>query len=132
MVTAASFGSLVDGGVMSRNDWVYVSAIIQGVATMPLVIMFYFTAAAVFKASYNWVLVSGLSWLVGVGLQVPKNVLIFTVQLKDLEQGIITNNGIVITVLVNLIMFIAFSVVLYFIFRKHLYIITEKGMGAMR
>lgn len=131
MVTAASYSTLVGGGAMSDNQWTAVCAAVQGAAAMPLIIMFYFTSAAVFGASYNWVLVSGLGWLVGMGIQVPKNVLVFAVQLADLEHGVVTNNSIVIIMLIDLAVFLAFSLVLYSVFRKNRYLITAKGLEVM-
>jgi len=127
-VSVASYGTLVDGGVMSEYQWALVGGVIQGAAAIPVMIMFYFTAAAVFNASYNRILVSGLIWLVGMGMQVPKCILIFVVQFTDLQQGIISNNTLVIMMLVNLIIFLAFSLIIYPVFKKNRYLITAKGL----
>jgi hypothetical protein len=140
MVTVASFESLVNGGVMSEYSWTFVSAIIRGIAAMPLIIAFFFATAAVFKASYNWVVVPGLGWLVGMGMQVPQLVMLFIVQVPGFlmlffagqpateEQEIIANATIVMGMLVNLVMFAVFSIVLRSVFKKNRYLINANGL----
>jgi len=128
MVTVASYGTLVDGGVMTDYWWIYVSAAIHGAAMVPIVVMFFFTTAAVFNASYNWVLMPGLFWLVGTGIQVPKYVMVYIVQFSELESGIISNTTLVMTMLLNLIMFIVVSIILRQMFKKNRYLITAEGL----
>jgi len=132
MVFFASYGTLVDGDVMSNYQWMFVSGVIQGAATIPVMIMFYFTTAAIFNASYNRILVPGLIWLVGMGMQVPKCIFIFVIQFTDLQQGIISNNTLVVTMLVNLVIFLVFSMIAYPVFKKNRYLITAKGLEVMR
>jgi len=128
MVTVASYSTLVEGGKISDYSWVYVSAVIHGFAIIPLIVMFFFTTAALFNASYNWVLTPGLGWLVGTGFQVPKYILVFVIQFSDFENGIIVNSTLVISMFVNLIMFIVFCLILRYIFKKNRYLITAKGL----
>ncbi|MDR2865996.1 MAG: hypothetical protein LBV13_01110 [Methanomassiliicoccaceae archaeon] len=128
-ISVASYSSLVDSGTMSMLQWAYISGAVQGAAVIPLIVMFFFTVAALFKASYNWVMMPGLGWLVGMGIQVPKNLSVFVFQLADIQSGIITNNGIVIIMLVGLMMFILFCVILRSVFKKNRYLITASGLA---
>lgn len=127
-VTVVSYGSLVKSEILSENQWSLVCGIVQGVAVIPMIPMFFFVAAAFFKASFNWVMMPGLGWLVGMGFQLPKNLSVRIFQLSDIMDGIMTNNGIVIIMFVGLIMFIAFSLILRSIFKKNQYLITADGL----
>ena len=131
-ISVASYGTLVDGGVASEYQWACVCGIIQGAAAIPLIIMFFFTVAAIFGAAFNRILVPWLGSLVGVGMQVPKCIFIFTVQFTDLEQGLLGNNALVIIMLVNLVMYIAFGLSIRPIFNKNRYLITKNGLEAMQ
>ena len=128
MVTIASYSSLVDGGVMTNYWWIYVSAAIHGTAMVPTIVMFFFTAAALFNASYNWVLMPGLFWMVGTGMQVPMYVAVYIVQYAELEAGIISNTTLVMTMFLNLILFFAVSMILRHIFKKNRYLVTAEGL----
>jgi hypothetical protein len=128
MVTVASYGTLVEDGTMSAHRWMLVCGLIHGTAIIPLIVVFFFTTAAAFNASYNWVIVPGLGWLVGMGMQIPKYILIYAVQYSELEQEIISNTVVVVVMLVNLIMFIAFSLILRSVFKKNRYLITANGL----
>jgi hypothetical protein len=128
MVTAASHDTLVNGGYVSDLGWIYIYAVIRGIAVIPLMIVFFFTTAAVFKASYNWAVVSGLGWLTGMGMQVPQFAMVLILQSSELESEIIVNATIVIGMLVNLVMFAAFSLILRSVFKKNRYLITPNGL----
>ncbi|MCL1810902.1 MAG: hypothetical protein FWG41_01585 [Methanomassiliicoccaceae archaeon] len=131
MVSVASYDSLVDGGVMSGHQWMCVCGIIHGAAIIPLIVMFFFSVAAIFNASFNWVVVPGLGWLVGMSMQLPKSALMLITQYSELEQEIISNTTLVVVMLVNLIMFIAFSLILRSVFKKNRYLITANGLEVM-
>jgi signal transduction histidine kinase len=90
--------------------------------------MFFFTHAAMFGSSHNWVTVSGIGWLIGTGMQVPKNVMVYIMHYSELEQEIISNTTIVVVIMVNLIALIVFFFILGRVFKKNRYIITEKGL----
>ena len=128
MITVASYDTLVNGNIMSDYWWIYLSAAIHGAAMIPIIVMFFFTTAALFKASYNWVLMPGLAWLVGMGIQVPKYLMVYAIQFSDLENGIISNTTLTLTMLVNMLMFVVFSLILRRVFKKNLYLITENGL----
>jgi len=135
-VTVASYDSLVAAGSASEYTWTYVSAIIRGFAVIPMIMMFFFVAAAVFKASYNRVTAPVLSWAIGMGILLPMYVTILFVQRADLYEsmsdGMITNTTLVIGMLINLLMFIAFSLILRHVLRKNNYLINDKGLEVMK
>ncbi|AIZ57221.1 hypothetical protein Mpt1_c13600 [Candidatus Methanoplasma termitum] len=128
MITVASYDTLVNGKAMSDYWWIYLSGAIHGAAMIPLTVMFFFVTAALFDASYNWVLMPGLSWLVGTGFQVPKYLMVYVVQYSDFESGVISNTTLTLTMLVNMVMFIVFSLYLRRVFKKNLYLITKNGL----
>ena len=130
MTTVASYGALVESGAASDLEWIYAYAVIRGIAVITLVISFFFTVAAVFKASYNWATVSGLGWLAGMGMQLPQFAAVLVFQSAELENEVIVNATIVIGMLVNLIMFAAFSLIIRYIFKKNRYLITANGLEA--
>jgi len=127
LVSANSYKALVDGGVTPDNWWLF-CGVVQGIAVVPLIIMFFFTMAAMFNASYNWVTVPGLGWLIGMGMQVPKCILIFLVQYHDLVRGAISNNALILVMLVGLLIFIIFCIILRSVFKKNRYLITANGL----
>ncbi|MDR2698201.1 MAG: hypothetical protein LBB30_00785 [Candidatus Methanoplasma sp.] len=128
MVTVASYDMLAEGGYVSDLGWIYLYAVIRGIAVIPLIIVFFFTTAAVFKASYNWAVVSGLGWLTGMGMQVPQFAMVLILQSSELENEIIVNATIVIGMLANLVMFAAFSLIIRSVFKKNRYLITSNGL----
>jgi len=117
---------------VSDLEWIYVYAIIRGVAVIPIIIMFFFAVAAVFKASYNWATISGLGWLVGMGMQLPQFAMVLILQSAELESETIVNATIVIGMLVNMVMFAALSLILRFVFKKNRYLITANGLEVRR
>ncbi len=127
-VTIFSYETLVEGGVVSPYGWVGITAVVRGAAILPLIIMFFFATAAIFKASYNWALVFGFGWLVGTGFHLPMCMFIYVVQFSDLELGIVTNNGLVVGMIIGMVISIAFTFVLRSVFKKNLYLITENGL----
>jgi hypothetical protein len=112
--------------------WMYISAIILGIALIPQVLMFFFTVAAMFNASYNWAIVASLGWLVGVGMTVPKYLFVLALHYEDVHQDLMMNSTIVIPMLVNLIMFAAFFYAFGRKLRKDRLLITSDGLEAMR
>jgi len=132
LTTAASHDALAGSGSVSDLEWIYVYAIIRGVAVIPIIIMFFFAVAAVFKASYNWATISGLGWLVGMGMQLPQFAMVLILQSAELESETIVNATIVIGMLVNMVMFAALSLILRFVFKKNRYLITANGLEVRR
>jgi hypothetical protein len=94
--------------------------------------MFFFTAAALFNASYNWALLFGLSWMVGTGFQLPMCLSVFVVQISDLQHGIVTNNGLVVGMIIGLFISVVFSLVIRSVFEKNRYLITANGLTVRR
>ncbi|MDR2866990.1 MAG: hypothetical protein LBV13_06305 [Methanomassiliicoccaceae archaeon] len=141
MVTAASHQTLVDEGTMSEYTWTYVAALVRGVAIISLILAFYFATAAAFKASYNWVSAGGLAWLIGMGMQVPMFVLMFMIEVpgaidsvigNEPAVDIVSNASIVIGMLINLAMFMAFSLYMGRVFVKRRWLITANGLEVRR
>ena len=137
MVTVASHDSLVGGGTMTEYSWTFIAAAVRGAAVLPLILLFYFAAAAAFRASYNWVSAGGLAWLIGLGMQVPMFVLLFLIEVpgpidsvlgNEPAVDIISNASIVIGLFLSLMMFLIFSLVLANVFRKNRYLITANGL----
>ncbi|MCL2143090.1 MAG: hypothetical protein FWH44_02370 [Methanomassiliicoccaceae archaeon] len=119
-------------GEATDHLWIYASAVILGIALIPQALLFFFVAAAMFKASYNWVMVSGLGWLVGTGMLIPKYLMVLVLQREEAELGMVINAAIVIGMMVNLIMFI---VSFFFIGRalmKGRQVITSNGLEEIR
>jgi len=131
MITVIPENALVMGG---KTDlvWVYAAALITGAALIPQVIMFFFVVAAKFKASYNWVMVSGLGWLVGLGMTIPKCLMVLVFWYDDVQAGLLSNPATVIGLMINLIMFVIFFVTAGRVLRKNRYIITSKGLERMQ
>jgi hypothetical protein len=131
--TAASETAMVISDIPDdRWTYVLVSAAIYGAAMIPLIPVFLFTVAAVFDTSYNWVIVAGLGWLIGLGLTSPQYLMILVFQNAAVENGVILNTHIVTAMLVSLVMFIVFSVVFSRVMRTKRLLITSKGAEAMR
>jgi len=131
LVSVNSYKNLVDGGV-TPGDWWLFCGIVQGIAVIPLIMMFYFTIAAMFSASYNWAIAPGLGWLIGMGMQVPKCILIFLIQFKDLERGAISNSTLILVMLVSMMVFVIFCLILRYVFKKNRYLITANGLVVMQ
>jgi len=135
-VTVASHDSLVVSGTASTYTWIYITSIMRGIAVIPMIMMFFFVTAAVFKASYNWATASVMSWAIGMGLLLPMYVTVLFVQRADLydgmNDGIIANATLVIGMLVNLLIFITFSMILRSVMKKNKYLITENGLEEMK
>ena len=128
MATLTSYESLVESGVMSRYTWIYVSAIVHTAAVVPLVVMVLFVTAGISGASYNWVVVAGFGWLIGMGIMTMGYTLVNLVQRPDVDAGILANANIVIGLMVSLLVFIAFSLVLRHAFLKNQWLITTNGL----
>ncbi|MDR1954832.1 MAG: hypothetical protein LBP82_02635 [Candidatus Methanoplasma sp.] len=132
MVTAASLESLVDGGTVTRHGWIYVAGLIHGAAVIPLIILFYFTTAAAFNASYNWVFAPGFCIFMGLGMMIPAFTIVYWTQRAKMEADIIKSDDVIIGMAVELVMFVVFALFLLYIFRKHRYLITKNGLEATR
>lgn len=131
MATLTSYDVLVRDGPLSRHAWIYVSAAVHVAAVIPLIPMFYFTVAAVLKASYNWVIISGFSWLLGMGMLAPGYAFIKILQRADVDNEIITNANLVIGMMVNLVVLLAFALVLLYVCKRK-YLITPNGLERFR
>jgi hypothetical protein len=134
MCTAVSMESTVINGTLSKHDWITISAIIQGIAILPLIVLFYFVHAAAFNASYNWVLVSGFSIFIGLAMTAPGYALIYFTQrsLIDNPDGGFMGNDVILRMWLTMIMFIVFAVTLLTVFAKKRYLITMNGLEARR
>ena len=97
-----------------------------------LMMLFFFMVAAKFKMSLNWVMISGLGWLVGMGLSVSKYVAVLILQNAEVEADMVMNSTIVIGMLVNLLMFIIFFFAMGRVFKNNRYLITSDGLEARR
>jgi len=131
MITVIPENALVMGGGTDLI-WVYAAALITGAALIPQAIVFFFVIAAKFEASYNWVIVSGLGWLVGLGMTIPKCLMVLVFWYDDVQAGLLSNPATVIGLMINLIMFVFFFVTAGRIFRKNRYIITSNGLERMQ
>ncbi|MCL2607992.1 MAG: hypothetical protein FWD92_05515 [Methanomassiliicoccaceae archaeon] len=132
MVTVTSYDSLVATDTVSEHVWICLSAVIRGAAVIPMIIMFFFVVAAIFKASYNRVTAPILCWAVGMGILLPMYVTILFVQRADLNDGIIVNATLVIGMFIKLLMFIALSLILRSVLKKNNCLITDKGFEVMK
>ena len=119
-------------GEDSSIFWACVSAFILGIALIFQVILFFFFTAAMFKASYNWVLVSGLGWIIGLGLMVIRYMTLLIFQYNEAEEGLLVNPILAFGMLVNLIMFVVAFVIIGRMMKKNRYLITFNGTEAMR
>lgn len=131
MATLTSHEFLVEDGNMSRDTWIYVSAIVRTIAIFPMIIMFYFVVAAMFDASYNWAVTAALSPFIGIGMMVPGYVVMYIIQWNDIDAEVIMNANIVIGLMVSLISFIVFTLILRHVFLKNRYLITKNGLEVM-
>ena len=118
-------------GIETDNNQVILSAVVHGMALIPQIVLLFFTMAAAFNMSLNWVMISGLGWMVGMGLSVSKYVAVLILQNAEVEADLVMNSTIVIGMLVNLVMFIIFFYALGRKFKKNRYLITSDGLEAM-
>jgi hypothetical protein len=128
LTTVASETALVVNGSLSELSWIYLSSAVRGVATVPLILVFLFVFAAVYKASFNWVTASGLSWMIGLGLLVPQCMSLLIFETELLQDWVISNVEIIRGMIVNGVIFIIFSAALCLVFKKKRYIICENGL----
>ena len=126
--TLLSYETIVENGTVTADQWVYLCAVIHTVPLIPLVMMFYFATAPVFKASYNWIFVSGLSWILGLGILGMGYAVTYLIQRHDIDSGILTNTNIVISLITGLVTMIILSLILLGIFKRKRYLITENGL----
>ena len=131
MITVVPENALVMGGD-TELIWVYAAGIITGAALIPQALLFFFAVAAKFKASYNWVMVFGLGWLVALGMTIPKTLMILVFWYGEVQAGLLSNPATVIGLMVNLILFLIFFSAAGGVLRKNRYIITRNGTEAMR
>lgn len=131
MVSAFSYGTLVEDNGMSKNGWLLLSGFIQGMAIIPLIMLFYFTIAAVYDIRFNWAIVSGFSWLIGVGMMVPGYVFVYVFEQAGIDAGTVTNSDIVIKMIISLIMVAVFAIFLCMYFKKNRYMLTADGIEVM-
>ena len=131
--TVASEDALVNSDIPSeRWTYVLVSAVIYGAAMVPMILVFFFTVAAAFGSSYNWVTASSLGWLAGLGMTAPQYLMTLVFQNSEVQDEIILNTHIVTGMLVALVIFIVFSLFLSRILRKNRWLITANGLEAMQ
>jgi hypothetical protein len=131
MGTVLSLENAVVGGMMSRDVWAYETAFMKCVAVIPLIILFYFTAAAAFGASYNWALVAGLSFFVGLGMMLAGHTVIYFFQRSKIDD-IVTKADVVAELLMSVIIFALLAVLLSHIFKRRRYLITKNGLETMQ
>jgi hypothetical protein len=127
--TVLSLESAVGGGMMTRDAWSYVTAVIECVAVIPLIILLHFVSASAFGASYNWALVSVLSFFVGLGMMLAGHAVIFFAQRSKIDV-IVTKTDVVAELLMSVIIFALLAVILSQIFKKRRYLITKNGLEA--
>jgi hypothetical protein len=119
-------------GAATDNNAVIAAAAVHGAALIPQVMLFFFTMAAAFRMSLNWVMISGLGWLVGMGMSVSKYVMVLIFQNPEVEADMVMNSTIVIGMLVNLLMFIVSFCVIGHLLKKRRLVITSDGLEAIR
>lgn len=110
--------------------WTLISAVIQGAALITQTMLFMYAAAAMFRMSLNWVMISGIGWLVAMGLSVSRYLAVLAFQNEEVAAGMV-NASIVFGMLVHLIMFIIFFAVVGRVFKNGRLIITAAGSEAM-
>jgi len=131
MGTVLSIDNAVNGGMMSRGAWAYATAIIECIAVIPLVILFLFTAASAFGASYNWALASGLSFFIGLGMMLAGHAVIFFAQRPKIDV-VVTKTDVVAELLMAMIIFAVLAVILSFILKRGRCLITKNGSERMQ
>lgn len=131
MLIAVPYDSMFQGYVSSIG-WACVSAFILGIALIFQTLFVFFFTAAAFKASYNWVLVSGLGWIIGLGLMLVRYITVLIFQNTEAEEGLLVNPILAFGMLVDLIMFIVAFVIIGRIMKKGRCLITSNGPEAMR
>jgi len=115
------------------TDWslVYLTALMTGLALMPQMILFFFTFAAVFKASFNWAALMSIGWLVGAGMLLLKYLAVLWFQNEAADAGLMITATIVTEMLICILMFAALSMIVGHMFRKGRIIITSNGLERM-
>jgi len=131
MITVVPENALVMGGETDLI-WVYAAGVFTGAALIPQAVMFFFTVAARFKASYNWVMIFGFGWSVALGMTIPKTLMILVFWYDRVQDGLLSNPATVIGLMINLIMFLTFFAAMGSIFRKNRYIIASNGVERMQ
>jgi len=131
MLTAVPYESMFRGGD-SDMTWACISAALSGAVLITQAVLFFFLTASVFKASYNWVLVGGMGWIIGLGFMVIRYLTLLIFQYDEAESGLLVNPVTTVGMLVNLIMFVAAFVTIGNVMKKKRLIITSNGLEAMR
>jgi hypothetical protein len=131
-VTVASHDALASSGAVSRDGWIYLSAVIRGVPLAPIALLSLFAASARFGARFNWALVSGFVWLIGTGMISLGNAFVYVMQQADIDSGKIVNSGIYVGLMVCMLMCLAAGAALGVALRRKGLMITPAGLEARR
>ncbi|MDR0777888.1 MAG: hypothetical protein LBE48_00390 [Methanomassiliicoccaceae archaeon] len=132
MTTVASEVSMVEEGTVSRYKWRYVASIILVTAIVPLIMLFYFTIAAVFGAIYNWALVSAFCPFIGMGMTVPGYALIFFTQRSMIDRDLIQSGDVIMSLMIAILAFVIFAIIIGYVFMRKRYLISKNGLEVMR
>lgn len=128
--TIVSYDFLVGNGHMDSYPWSYISGIVYSIPVIPLIMLFYLVSAYMFKASYNWVIVGGFATFIGMGMMVPGYAMDYLIS-SSIDSGAITVSSTSVGLLMNALCFIAFALLAGHTFKKHRYILTERGIEVM-
>lgn len=128
IVTVASRETLIEGDVVSETAWMCILGIIRATAVVPMIMVFYFTVASVFKGSYNWFIISVFSPFIGLGMLAPGYASTLYIQAAYIEANVIENTYIVWGLTMGVIVFASLAVVLAYIFRNNRYLINNSGI----
>jgi len=131
MITVVPKNALFMGGETDLV-WIYTAALMTGAALIAQAVLFLFVVAARSGASYNWVMVFGLGWLISLGMTIPKTLMVLVLRHDETHSVFVSNPVTVIGLMVNLIMFITFFAAAGLVLKRNRYIITRNGTEAMR
>ena len=128
ITTVLSYETMVENGTMGKQSWIYLAGIVQAVPVLPIVLASFFVIAAVFGASYNWAVVTGLTVFIGLGILSGGYSLTYLFLAAGIEKGLMENAYILYGLLIGMFFLIAFTYVLFRIFKKNHYVITSDGL----
>lgn len=118
--------SLVTDESLDVNTWALMVAVSHSLCIPLLAVESFYFMAARFQASYNWMLVSGLVFFIGLGMALPGFILEFVDYLLGIS-NLTTNAYALLSLIVPVLFMIVTAIVAWRVMRPNRYLITSEG-----
>ncbi len=125
-VTVLSQGNFTDASGEPSTTWFVIIGLVHSIPVMFLAFETYIIFASLWKGSYNWAVVRGLSPVIGMGLEVPGFVLEYVFEGAD---NWMTDNGYILYhFLMTLIVLLVFAYLASRRMQERALVINENGL----